>query len=74
MAGRQGDRDGEWLLTGMGFFGDSDKNVLKLIMGMTVQLSQGTKNHWIVQLKWVNSKYMNLLIIKIKKKKSKLVS
>lgn len=71
MAGRQGDRDGEGLLTGMGFFGESDKNVLKLIMVMTVQLSQGTKNHWIVQLKWVNSKYMNLLIIKIKKKKSK---
>lgn len=45
MAGRQGDRDGEGLLTGMGFFGESDKNVLKLIMVMTVQLSQGTKNH-----------------------------
>lgn len=45
MAGRQGDRDGEGLLTGMGFFWESDKNVLKLIMVMTVQLSQGTKNH-----------------------------
>ena len=45
MAGRQGDRDGEGLLTGMGFFCESDKNVLKLIMVMTVQLSQGTKNH-----------------------------
>lgn len=45
MAGRQEDRDGEWMPTGMGFFGESDKNVLKLIMVMTVQLSQGTKNH-----------------------------
>lgn len=40
MAGRQEDRDGEWMLTGMDFFRESDKNVLKLIMVMTVQLSQ----------------------------------
>ena len=50
-----GGGDGEWLLIGMGFFGEGDKNVLKLIIVMVAQLSEDTKNHWIVQLKWVSS-------------------
>lgn len=53
--GGGGDGDGEWLLIGMGFWGEADKNVLKLIMVMVAQLSEDTKNHWIVQLKWVSS-------------------
>ena len=35
-----------WLLMGRGFFDGDDKNVLKLIAVMVVQLSEYPRNHW----------------------------
>ena len=48
------------MLTGMGFFGESDKNVLKLIMVIVAQVCEYTKNYCIVYFECMNCRICEL--------------
>ena len=56
-AGDRGELGEKWRITTDGCggsFGGGEINVLKLILVMTAQLCEYTRNHWIINLKWVN--------------------